>query len=91
VFLRHDHDITRQIVTEVLPRASWLEREAADVRIEAGVVRLRGGLERRSAALLIERLAASVDGVVDVSSELTWEWDDLRPAVPTAGPVQPLF
>ncbi len=91
VFLRHDHDITRQIVTEVLPRASWLEREAADVRIEAGVVRLRGGLEQRTAALLIERLAASVDGVVAVSSELTWEWDDLRPAVPTAGPVQPLF
>ena len=91
VFLRQDRDIIRQIVTEVLPRASWQEGEPPDVRVERGVVWLRGGLERRTEALLIERLAASVEGVADVSSELTWEWDDLHPAVLEAGPVTPLF
>jgi CBS domain-containing protein len=77
VFLRHDRDIARQIVTEVLPRASWRDGEPGDVRVETGVVRMRGRLERRTEALLIERLAASVEGVVDVRSELMWEWDDL--------------
>jgi CBS domain-containing protein len=72
VFLRHDRDIIRQIVAEVLPRASWLESGHGDVRVDAGVVRLRGGLERRSQALLIERLANGVEGVVDVRSELRW-------------------
>jgi CBS domain-containing protein len=90
VFLRPDRDIIRQIVTEVLPQASWLEGEPPDVRIERGVVWLRGGLERRTDALLIERLAASVEGVVDVRSELTWGVDDLRPPV-AAGPAQPVF
>jgi CBS domain-containing protein len=91
VFLRADRDIIRHIVAEVLPRASWLEGESPDVRIERGVVWLRGGLERRTDALLIERLAASLEGVVEVRSELTWEVDNLRPPVPAAGPTQPVF
>jgi CBS domain-containing protein len=91
VFLRPDRDIARQIITEVLPRASWLDGEPGDVRVEAGLVRLRGAVERHSEAFLIERLATGVNGVVAVSSELRWESDDLPRPVATAEPSQPLF
>src|SRR6266536_124609 len=51
-------------------------REQIVVRVHNGVVRLAGRVDRRSLAGELERLAASVDGVVGVELELQWELDD---------------
>jgi osmotically-inducible protein OsmY len=53
-----------------------LTREQIVVRVHNGVVRLVGRVDRRSLAGELERLAASVDGVVGVEPELQWELDD---------------
>jgi hypothetical protein len=41
-------------------------------------VRLQGRVERRSLVDELERLAAAVDGVVAVESDLGWYLDDTR-------------
>jgi CBS-domain-containing membrane protein len=75
-FARSDEDIRREIKEDVLRRVLWIEVEAIGIDVTRGAVRLTGKLETRSEALLLERLAARVPGVVSVESELTWTSDD---------------
>src|SRR6266536_5905954 len=74
-FLRTDEQIRRQIV-QTAKSTFHLTREQIVVRVHNGVVRLAGRVDRRSLAGELERLAASVDGVVGVELELQWELDD---------------
>jgi CBS-domain-containing membrane protein len=70
-------EIRREIREDLLRRTIWLEvPEAIGVEVKRGAVRLTGKLETRSEALLLERLAAHVPGVVSVECELTWTTDD---------------
>jgi CBS domain-containing protein len=76
-FARSDEEIRREIREDLLRRTIWLEvPEAIGVEVKRGAVRLTGKLETRSEALLLERLAAYVPGVVSVECELTWTTDD---------------
>jgi CBS domain-containing protein len=75
-FDRGDDAIAQEIRVELLERSLWLEPEAVAVEVERGQVTLRGEVEGRSDAQLIERLVARVVGVVGVTSELTWRVDD---------------
>ncbi len=76
-FVRSDEEIRREIVEELLRRTLWLEvPEAIGVDVERGAVRLKGHLERRSDAALLERLVARVPGVVSVQADLSWTTDD---------------
>ncbi|MFI6660687.1 CBS domain-containing protein [Streptomyces sp. NPDC050523] len=70
VFLRTDEEIRREVTRRVTMGLD-VPRYVVDVRVDAGVVTLRGQLERRDDAELAARIAGHVDGVVAVTSRLT--------------------
>ncbi len=76
-FLRSDEQIRRQIAHAV-QMTFHLDPDQVAVTVESGAVRLKGRVELRSLAGEVERLAASVDGVVEVESKLQWDLDDVE-------------
>jgi CBS domain-containing protein len=86
-FLRTDEQIRRQIV-QTAKSTFQLTAEQVAVRVHNGVVHLVGRVDRRSLAGELERLAASVDGVVGVELEVHWELDDTE-RVATAQDARP--
>ena len=77
-FLRPDRDIQEEIEDEVVRDAMWIEPDSVVVRVRGGVVTLHGRLERSSLIPILVGLVQGVDGVVDVVSRLTAEFDDSR-------------
>jgi CBS domain-containing protein len=75
-FTRTDPEIKREIEQDVLERTLWDDRHAVDVVVSDGVVTLRGMLETKSDAELLERLSTRVPGVVAVEADLRWAFDD---------------
>ncbi|HJU48180.1 MAG TPA: BON domain-containing protein, partial [Gaiellaceae bacterium] len=75
-FTRPDSAVKQEIEKDVLERTLWDERHAVDVVVSGGVVNLRGMLETKSDAELLERLVARVPGVVSVEADLRWAFDD---------------
>ena len=78
VFARSDEDIRSEIVDGMIAQTLLLDPAPFTVTVDEGIVGLRGEADRRTDATLIERLAARVDGVVNVRSELTYRYDDGR-------------
>ncbi|GGY41851.1 CBS domain-containing protein [Streptomyces tanashiensis] len=77
VYLREDDDIRREIVEDVLGDTLRLGRAALAVEVHDGRVELVGRLPFRGMAPAIERMCATVDGVVSVScTRLTYDVDD---------------
>jgi CBS domain-containing protein len=74
--LRSDTAIERDIVDNVVLPAFAVDPSRIGVEVTDGVVTLRGGVERRSAALRLAALARAVDGVTGVVDELAWNVDD---------------
>ncbi|MFB6835745.1 CBS domain-containing protein [Streptomyces sp. NPDC056361] len=80
VFLRADDDIRREITEDVLadtlgPATAGLVVEVRDGRVELG-----GSVPYRGMIPAVERMCATVDGVVSVSrTRLTYENDDGSP------------
>lgn len=82
-FLRPDAGIRDEIIGEVF--AHYLGTNPALVRVTVteGMVTLAGEVGKKSMIPLAVRMSRSVDGVVDVASELTFAVDDTRlPPVP---------
>ncbi|WP_344663339.1 BON domain-containing protein, partial [Catenulispora subtropica] len=85
LFTRPDAEIRTEILDDVLLRTLWTDPDEVDVSVTDGVVRMRGTVEARSVAELVERLVRVTDGVVDVVNELGWVKDDTgRKASPAA-------
>ncbi|MEU3744138.1 MULTISPECIES: CBS domain-containing protein [Streptomyces] len=79
VFLREDDDIRREIVEDVLGETLRLGPTALAVEVRDGRVELSGRLPFRGMVPAIERMCATVDGVVSVSStRLTYDVDDIE-------------
>jgi CBS domain-containing protein len=78
VYLRDDTAIANEIREEVLLRTLWIDPNEVSVMVERGVVRLSGATGRRSTADIIVKMVSSVAGVVDVLSEVTYDYDDAR-------------
>ena len=77
-FVRPDGELARLVREEVLAKtAFWLEPEIFEVRVKDGVVHLGGRVERRSLAETIVEVIRDLGGVVGVSSDLSWELDDV--------------
>jgi CBS domain-containing protein len=86
-FVRPDAELERLVRQEVLAKtAFWLEPDAFEVAVAAGVVRLTGRVERRSLAETIVDVTHALGGVVGVESELTWEIDDVEGPGPATDP-----
>ena len=76
-FVRTDEEIAEEIKGDLLRRTLWLEVPAAvEVDVARGAVRLSGQVETATDAVILQRLAARVPGVVSVSAELGWKFDD---------------
>lgn len=87
-YLRQDEDITEAIRDSVLRRTMWLDPDAFDISVREGVVRISGKVDRRTTAGIVERLIGITDGVVEVHSDIGWDWDDTE-VEPSAGEPEP--
>lgn len=76
VYLRSDTQIRDDIVDGIVKRTLWIDPVSVEVDVVDGRAALRGRLDRRSTATLLVRLVATVPGVIEVSDELRWEYDD---------------
>jgi CBS domain-containing protein len=79
-YLRPDDEITREIRDDVLRRRMWVEPTEIQVSVTNGHVTLRGCPDRRSTTIMAVRLARGVDGVVGVTDEMGWRFNDLAAA-----------
>jgi CBS domain-containing protein len=74
-FIRGDDEIRAEIEKDVLLGTLWIEPGDVKVEVHDGVVTLRGELETRTDAELVEGYVRRVPGVVDLRAELTWRFD----------------
>ncbi|NUP31645.1 MAG: CBS domain-containing protein [Streptomycetaceae bacterium] len=86
VFLRGDREIHDEIVGDVLRRALWINPATVSVTVDGGRVHLAGSLETRSLVPLVVRLCRAVDGVVGVTHDLRYDYDDTHVRPGSRGP-----
>lgn len=77
-FARSDEELRTEIEEDVIERVMRLEAGLVAVSIDDGVVEISGSLETRSETRLVEELIIRVEGVVSVTSHLTYAFDDLK-------------
>lgn len=77
-FARPDSDIIDEIRGHVMGEVLWIDPRKVEVRSVDGNVELHGQLETKSDAVLLEDLTKRLDGVVSLSSHLTWEIDNTK-------------
>jgi CBS domain-containing protein len=75
-FTRPDDLIEDEIREDLVRRVLFVDPESIEVSVVNGVVTFVGAIGTRTEARLVEELARRLDGVVDVSNELTWRIDD---------------
>lgn len=85
-YLRSDAELARVIREDVLLRVLWLDPAGFDVDVTNGVARVRGHVERRSTAAIVEETISMVPGIVTVATDIRWTVDDrdIRPAAADA-------
>lgn len=76
VFLAPDDQLRRDVISEVVERSLWEDPERIRVEVRDGVVTLSGRLASKGLIPLTVALTQSIDGVVDVIDELSYERDD---------------
>ena len=76
LFLRDDEQLRADVLQQVFHRVLLADPATFDVSAKAGVVSVRGRLERRTDTELAARLIKAMPGVVDVESDLAYDWDD---------------
>lgn len=77
-FARSDNDIIAELRDHVMGEVLWIDPRKVEVKSVDGNVELHGHLETKSDAALLEDLTRRLDGVVSVSSHLTWEVDNTK-------------
>ena len=79
VFLREDAEIALEIRDDVIRRTLWIDPDTIRIVVREGVVTMQGQIERRSLLPILERLVASIEGVVAVDDRLSYVVDDTAP------------
>ena len=77
-FVRPDQELVSVIRTDILERSLWIEPNDIELSVSRGIVSVKGTLDRRSTAEVLEELVGRVDGVVAVEADLTWRLDDSK-------------
>jgi CBS domain-containing protein len=75
-YLRSDQELVDTIRRDVLLGMLWLDPAAFEVTVANGEASLRGNVERRSTAKIIEETVRMVPGIVAVDTEIGWSLDD---------------
>lgn len=86
-YLRRDEEILRIIREDVIGRTMWLDPADLRVDVHEGLVHVAGSVDRRSTAMIIEKLIHLVEGVDGVANYLAWQFDDS--AAQPNGPDEP--
>ncbi|MFE5481013.1 CBS domain-containing protein [Streptomyces sp. NPDC056527] len=76
IFLRDDGDIRREIRDDLLRDTLNLDPATLTVEVRSGRVQIDGRLPFRGMIPAIERMCATVDGVVSVSTRISYDTDD---------------
>jgi osmotically-inducible protein OsmY len=79
VYLRTDAELRDQVMREVITGYLGTNPTVITVQVADGRVTLRGEVENRSMIPLAVRLIGDLDGVVDVTSLLSYVIDDTKP------------
>ena len=82
-YLRTDDELVRTIRQDVLHRILWLDPATFDVTVHDGEAVVRGSVERRSTARIVEEAIAMVPGIVSLTADVRWSFDD-RDLVPAS-------
>jgi CBS domain-containing protein len=82
-YLRTDEELVRTIRQDVLHRILWLDPATFDVTVHNGEAVVRGNVERRSTARIVEEAIAMVPGIVSLTADVGWSFDD-RDLVPAS-------
>jgi CBS domain-containing protein len=76
VFTRPDEIIEDEIREDLVRRVLFVDPDAIEVSVQAGVVTFKGEIGTRNESRLLEELARRLDGVMRVDNQLTWRLDD---------------
>jgi CBS domain-containing protein len=77
-YLRSDDQIRADVLAGVLRTFLIEEADGVTVEVSDGIVALSGKVDRRSSAELAERLIRQVAGVVEVTSSVSYSFDDRK-------------
>ncbi len=88
-FVRTDEELAETIRQDVLLRDLWEDPDAFSVSVADGVATIKGGVERRSSAGIIERMVGLLPGIVGVTADITWAMDDRGLQSPPADYISP--
>lgn len=88
-YLRRDDEALRAIREDVFRKTMWLDPDAYQLGVREGALTMRGKVDRKSTATILERLSGLVEGVDRVDNELTWEFDDSNLEPPPDGEPMP--
>jgi CBS domain-containing protein len=78
---RDDAEVEREVADLIaFHQGLWSDTLPVEVSVSNGETTLRGSVERRSMADMLPALVERIPGVLNVSSELTWQDDDRTPA-----------
>jgi CBS domain-containing protein len=86
VFLRTDEELRDEIIGRLIPALMLSADQPIGVDVRYNVVTLTGEVDRKSDADILARMTRELDGVVEVVSQLTYRWDDSKPAQEFAQP-----
>ena len=75
-YVRSDDDLIETIRQDVIFRSLWLDPDQFTVEVQGGVASIRGRVERRSTAEIIEDAVRSVPGIIEVHAAVSWSVDD---------------
>jgi CBS domain-containing protein len=75
-FTQSDAAIRQDVITHVLRRTMWITSNEVQVQVRDGVVTLTGAVGRRTTAAIIARLTAATPGVVAVTNNIRYDFDD---------------
>ncbi|HXG39942.1 MAG TPA: CBS domain-containing protein [Candidatus Limnocylindrales bacterium] len=88
-YVRSDEQLDRAIREDVFRRILWLNPDQFEIVVADGVATIRGQVDRRSTAEMIDRIVAIVPGVIAVRTDVSWAIDDSRIEPPVRDPVFP--
>ena len=88
-YVRSDEELATTIRQEVLLRTLWEDPTSFTVEVVNGVASIKGHVERRSIAGMVDRAIRLVPGIVDVLADVTWGRDDSQIGPGARDPVFP--
>ncbi|MDH3426078.1 MAG: BON domain-containing protein, partial [Acidimicrobiia bacterium] len=77
-FARSDEDVAAEVQDLLAKGVLPIEPGTVQVSVHDGIVSLRGEIDARVDAAVLEHVVSRFEGVVRVDNQLTWQVDDNR-------------